>query len=102
MGLSQNQLIVRRQSDRAVYAHGFGPGVCRASHVKPQKNHRSGDFFTPQTPFVPEVRAAPIIGIFALLAAQKSTSATGCQALTVFEVFGLPAFNRGLTSGKTA
>jgi hypothetical protein len=47
------------------------------------KKSAESRFFALQTAFVPKVRRtsgtrSPVIGIFALLVAQKSTSATGC------------------------
>jgi hypothetical protein len=50
--------------------------VCCASRIKSQKSDRKA-IFTLQTAIEPKVRAGRIIGIFALLMAQKSTSATG-------------------------
>jgi hypothetical protein len=61
--------------------------ACCASYVKPQKIADQAiftpDLWSEQTPrrLPANAEAVPIIGIFALLMPQKSTSATGCQDL---------------------
>jgi hypothetical protein len=51
--------------------------LLRFAHKIPKKL-TARRFFTLQTAIEPKVRAGRVIGIFALLMAQKSTSATAC------------------------
>jgi hypothetical protein len=69
---------------------GYASSLLRCAHKKSRKTDRKAIFY-PANRIEPKVRSTPDNRDFALLMAQKSTSATGCQRAAFGASLRLPS-----------